>query len=168
MRRIAFAILGSAMLLILGLPVSAAKAGDVYYGDRYRHRYYDDGYRPRYRRNVWYSSSCCYRKVVRHERRVRYVRVAPRRPYYYRHGYYDRPHYQRPWRRYGYDHRPYRDQTYYDVPPRYVDYPYERYRRGYDAYNAVPATYADTCTRRRVPYADGRGGWVWAVKTVCY
>src|ERR1051325_3160853 len=40
-----------------------------YYDDGYyRSRYYDDGYsyRPRHHGHSWYSSSCCYRRVVRH------------------------------------------------------------------------------------------------------
>ena len=80
MRAVAFA--GScACLLAFGLPAAPAQAGG----------YGVDVQGPGY---VWYRSSCCYRRVVRHERRVFYVRpgafpsdevvVYPRRPRIYR------------------------------------------------------------------------------------
>jgi hypothetical protein len=53
------------VLVSLGVLASPAKAGDYYEDDYYRHHHAD---------SAWYSSDCCYRKVVRHERSVRYVR----------------------------------------------------------------------------------------------
>lgn len=137
MRRIVFAVLSACVLVSLGVLASPAKAGD----------YDEDGYRRhRHSSNVSYSSSCCYRKVVRHERSVRYVRVDEERSYE-RHGYYDRPY----------------RSSYYDTPRRYADDSYtpRRYYAGY-------ASYADSCDRRKVRVADGRGGWVWGVRADCY
>jgi hypothetical protein len=124
-------------LACLAVFSAPAKAGDYY-----------DGYR---RGDVWYTSSCCYRKVVRHVRIVRYVRVEP----YDRYGYYARPHDlgSRPY--IGYPH-----VGYYDRPWRRI------YRYGY--YRARYAGYADGCHYRRIPWADHRGGWVWAVAAYCY
>jgi hypothetical protein len=119
-------------------------AGPSYAGGYYR---YDDGYsyRPHHRNvRVWYSSSCCYRRVVRHETSVRYVPVE-------RYGYYDHP------RRYGYYERPYRY--------RYSDYPYYR---SYSASNWRDVGYTESCYLRRTRILDGRGGWVWGVRRVCY
>lgn len=168
--RTAFAILCSCVFLSLAALVPA-QAGD-HYGDGYDRGgyhggggYHRSGYdRPRYRSNVWYSSSCCYKKVVRHVRQVHYQRIYREsyydRPYRHRHGYYDRPH------RYGYSDRPYRE-SYYQRPyrPAYYDAP-RSYDRGYDAYNS--ASYTERCYRKRVPLGDGRGGWVWGHKTTCY
>jgi hypothetical protein len=62
-----------------------------YYGERTYGRYYryrdDYGYYgPRHgyygRGPVWYSSSCCYRRVVRYERSVHYAPVYSDRGYY--------------------------------------------------------------------------------------
>jgi hypothetical protein len=152
--------------VILSLAALApAQAGD-YYGDGYYRSGYHGGgyYGPRYRSNVWYSSSCCYKKVVRHVRQVHYHRI-------YREGYYDRPYrygyYDPPYRyRYGTYDRPYR-HGYYERPyrPAYYDGP-RYYDNGYDAYNS--ASYTDSCYRKRVPLGDGRGGWVWGLKTTCY
>ena len=99
MRRIVFAVLSACVLVALGVLASPAKAGDYYEGGYQRHRHAD---------NVWYSSKCCYRKVVRHERSVRYVREDYDRPYH-RNGYYDRPRY-----RSSYYDRPYYRSRYYD------------------------------------------------------
>jgi hypothetical protein len=148
MRRIVFAILCGCVLVSLGVLTSPVKAGD----------YYEDGYsRHRHSSNVWYSDNCCYRKIVRHERSVRYEREDDE-PVYERRGYYDRP---------------YRSSRYYDAPRRYVNDSYvaRRYVNdgdyGYSGY-AGYASYADTCSRRKVPLDDGRGGWVWGLKTNCY
>ncbi len=43
------------------------------------------------------------------------------------------------------------------APRRYVDYGTVGY-----------STYDDSCGQRRVPVADGRGGWVWDVRSNCY
>jgi hypothetical protein len=187
MRRIAFALLSVFLLASFGFPISPAKAGDYdysgdgysgggYYGHRYsdvgyRHRYYDDGYYRRHR-SVWYTSSCCYRKVVRHTRSVRYERLYDdhsyyRRPYYrsyyygrpyrYDSGYYHRPYYHRyDSGYYGYSGRPYYRASYSD----YVYRPYRHYNLGYDY-----ARY-DRCGR--IPLADGRGGWVWSRRAGCF
>lgn len=146
MRRIAFAVLCSCVLLSLGILSSPAKAGDYYGGGHYGHRHYG---------NVWYSSSCCYKKIVRHERSVRYVRIDEEGSYH-RHGYYDQPY----------------RSSYYGEPRRYEDYSYaprRHYYGGYHSgYSSGYASYAESCYRRKVRVADDRGGWVWGVKTNCY
>lgn len=152
------AVLCLSVLALLGVVVPA-KAGD----------YYDNGYRTSGYRNVYYSSSCCYKKVVRHETTSRYVRVDEDRSYY-RGGYYDRP---------------YRSSSYYDRPRRYVDDNYYAPRRyvGYDnggysgysdysnysGYSGNPgySAYGQSCYRQRVRVEDGRGGWVWSSTRVC-
>lgn len=170
--RTALAVLCTCVLFALGAFVGPAQAGGGY-------RSYDDGYYPRgHHGDVWYSSKCCYKKIVRHVRQVRYVRVDP----YRRHGYYG-PY--RPWRE-GYYGQPSsyygRPASYTEVyvggpPPRYGDYPPPPpprwnghnggYNGGYDAYNAAGVDVAPTCYRRRAPVLDGRGGWVWGFKQVC-
>jgi ketosteroid isomerase-like protein len=98
--RAAFAILCSCVLFALAAFVGSAQAGDYY-----------DGYsRPRSSANVWYSSDCCYKKVVRHVQQVRYVRSEPVR----HHGYYDAPRYRESY------YAPPRDH-YYQQPARYTD-----------------------------------------------
>jgi len=165
--RTALAVLCTCVLFALGAFVGPAQAGG--------YRYSDDGYYPRRQHgDVWYSSKCCYKKVIRHVRTVRYVRIDP----YRRHGYYG-PY--RPWRE-GYYGRPSsyygRPASYTEVyidgpppPPRYADYPPPRWRydrwNGYDAYNSADVNVAPTCYRRRAPVLDGRGGWVWGFKQVC-
>ncbi len=143
MRRIVFAVLSACVLVSLGLLTSPAKAGDYNEDGYYRHRHSD---------NVWYSSNCCYRKVVRHERSVRYERVDEERSYE-RHGYYDRS---------------YRQSYYSDTPRRYRDDSYAPRHYGYSGYSGYSgyASYANSCDRRRI--ADGRGGWVWGVRADCY
>ncbi len=142
MRRFAVAALVCATIS-LGFFSVSAKAGD----------YYDGGYRHGYSSNVWYSSSCCYRKVVRHERRVRYVRTDD--------GYYDRP-YRRSYYSDGYAPRRYVNSGYYGN-----DY----YNNGYNDryYNDGYSSYAQSCTWHRDRLYDGRGGWVWGERRrVCY
>lgn len=143
MRRIAFAALCSCVLVSISFVTSPAKAGD----------YNENGYyRQRHSGNVWYSSNCCYKKIIRHERSVRYVPVDEERRNE-RHGYYDRP---------------YRSSSYYDTPRRYVDDSYTTRRHdGYSRYSGSYSSYADSCYTRRVQVEDGRGGWVWGVKRVC-
>lgn len=157
--RTALAVLCTCVLFALGAFAGPAQAGG--------YRYYDDGYYPRrHHGDVWYSSKCCYKKIIRHVRSVRYVRIDP----YRRHGHYG-PY--RPWRE-GYYGQP---SGYYGRPASYtevyVDGPPRRYVGGpmydaYDAYNAAGVDVAPSCYRRRAPIPDGRGGWVWGFKQVCY
>lgn len=159
MRRVVSALLSACVLVSLAILTSPAKAGD----------YYDDGYyRPRhsYNYNTYYSTDCCYKKIVRHERSVHYRRLNDE-SYYdrpYRHSYYAPPSY-RP----SYYDRPYRSSYTYDSPRRYG---YDSYvSRGYvSSYSNYPtySSYADSCYQRSVPIADDRGGWVWGTKTRCY
>ncbi|HEY0223871.1 MAG TPA: hypothetical protein VGC38_05085 [Pseudolabrys sp.] len=161
MRHVAAAVVFACVLIASGLTAGAAKAGDYYEDGYYGHRHAD---------NVWYSSSCCYRKIVRHERSVRYVRTD--NDGYERHGYYEQPY------SYG---RSYRSSNYYDTPRRYDDYSYRsrRYddysysdspRRyvsdnyGYPAYTGY-SSYEDNC--RRIRISDGLGGWVWGERADC-
>jgi hypothetical protein len=154
MRRVAFAVLSSCVVAFIALFAGPSHAGDYYS---------DDGYYSRpYHRNVhvWYSSSCCYRRVVRHAayyERLDHYGYDDRS---YRSGYYDRPY-----RRYGYYDRPYRggyyDRSYRDGyygRSRYSDYSYDR---GYGG------SYASSCYWRRTRVLDGRGGWVWGSRRVC-
>jgi hypothetical protein len=184
--RTAFAVLCSCVLLAFGASLNPAAAGGYYsnggYNGGYNGRYYggyNGGYNGRYYgggASVWYSSDCCYRKLVRHVRVVHYVPVEP----YRRYGYYDRPY------RYGYYGGPYRN-GYYGRPYRYGynggGYRYgggyyvgrgyggysngSRYDDGYDAYNSVSSAKAKSCDKQRTRVPDGRGGWVWGVKTIC-
>jgi hypothetical protein len=164
MLRVAFALALSLFLLPIGAMNGPAKAGE-YDG-------YGDGYYPRHHhRNVWYSSSCCYRKVVRHS--AHYERIygdgyyRHRSDYsdpYYRSSYYDRP-YRSSYYSDSYYSRPYRSyysDSYYGRP-RYSSYCYRDY--GYNGY----ASYADNCHSypRKIRIDDDRGGWVWG-KRRCY
>lgn len=152
MRRLAFTFLCSCVLVSLGFLAAPAQAGD-YYGNGY----YSGGYRS----NVYYSSSCCYKKVVRHVTSTRYVRVDEGRPYY-RSSYYDRPYRYGSYERPRYYDRPYRPARYVDSV-NYDDYTYSP-RPFYDGAYAS----AEDCSRRRIRVRDGYGGWVWGVKRNCY
>lgn len=154
MRRIALAVLGFCVLGLTSLFVQGtASAGEYYRG----YAGYSGG-------NVWYSSSCCYRKVVKHVRKVRYVRVDDG----YRDGYYAPRH-----RSSYYDDGSYRSAVYSEPYRRPYDYgrPYRYYggTNGYRvSYGGYYGGYADRCTVRRVRVSDGYGGWVWARSRVCY
>jgi hypothetical protein len=117
MRRVVFALFCFCVLAAFAIPSIPAQAGGYYSGGGY----YGSGYygQPSYGDQVWYSSSCCYRKIVRHERSVRYEPVFGGNGYYGS-GYYGRPYpYYAPRHYYG---RPYR-YGYYDLGPRrYVNY----------------------------------------------
>ena len=121
MRGIAFVALCSCVLVLGGLS-GPVKAGD--YGSDH----------------VWYSSGCCYQKIVRHERDVRYLRAGAFAPYYET---YPRPdvHVAEP-------HRVVRFSE-FDYYTRYGDYG----RAG--------------CYWREAPLHDWRG-WVWGVKVFCF
>lgn len=144
MRHAAFAVLSSCVVAFTALLVGPALAGD--------YSRYDGGYdspRP-YRGNehVWYSSSCCYRRVVRHA--AHYEQID-------RYGYYDRPRHSGYYgRHYGYG--PY-ERSY-----RYSDYPYYRSRT---VSNWRDASGDESCHWRRTQVFDGRGGWVWGTRRVC-
>jgi hypothetical protein len=195
--RTAFAVLYSCVLLALGLSMNPAAAGGYYSNGYYGNGYYRNGYNGNgYYGNgyygghssVWYSSKCCYRKIVRHVRVVNYVPTEPYRRYGYYgngygNGYYDRPYrygyngyYSRPYIN-GYYGRPYRG-GYYGRPYGYRNNYYVGPRRGYvsasprdddgyDAYNSVYSAKTKTCEKQRTRIPDGRGGWVWGMKTVC-
>jgi hypothetical protein len=98
MRTIAFAGF-CACLFAFALPAAPAQAGGYGIG------VHGPGY-------VWYSSSCCYRRVVRHRRDVFYVRAG--------------------------------------------------------AYLPRTAGYSGYGECRRIPLADGRGGWVWSRRAGCF
>lgn len=133
MSRFSIALPGLVALTVFGAAITSASAGDYYGGG-----YYGGGYRSS-GENVWYSSSCCYRKVVRHERTVHYVRNDG---YYgggYRDGYYGGSAYR---------------SSYYVAPRRYD------YDTGWGGrYGSF-----SSCTSR-VRVADGFGGWVWATSS---
>lgn len=143
MRRVESVALSTCVLVSLAILTSPAKAGD-YYGDGYS--------RPRHS-NAWYSSDCCYKKIVRHERSVHYRRVDEDR-------YHDRSSYQ---------DRSYRRSYTYESPRRYVNDGYSRYGYSRPGYSSSGySSYADSCHRHRVQIDDGRGGWVWGAKINCY
>lgn len=167
MRRMALSVLGLCVFGFFSLLMPNSASAGEYYGG---HAGYSGG-------NVWYSSSCCYRKVVKHVRKVRYVRVDDG----YRHGYYAPPRYQS-----YYDGGPYRS-TVYSEPyrgPYYTGRPYRYfggeyaggvsgYRVGYGVsyggyVGGYAPAYADRCTVRRARVYDGYGGWVWTRSRVCY
>lgn len=114
MRRVAFAVLCSFLFASVVIFASPATAGGYYGGGYYGDGYYGGGYYGGgyhgggyygHYPHVWYSSRCCYRKIIRHERIVHFERLY--RPYY--HGYYGEPH------------------VGYYAPHRYVDYGYGPY-----------------------------------------
>lgn len=164
--RMSFAVFCSCILLAFVALSAPAQAGE-YSGGGYRHGgYYDGGYRGhgdhygvRRGRSVWYSSNCCYQRVVRHTAYYEPVRrhySHQYRPYRYsydvqpyRRSYYDRPYYRSNYE-YGYGgYRGYRS----------VGYTSGHYVGGYDAYNS--------CAVARVRIPDGRGGWVWGTAAGC-
>lgn len=171
MRQIAVAILGICVIASLALFSGTAKAGDYYnggysgysgyYNGGYRYSGYRSGYSGYRSGTVSYSSSCCYRKVVRHVRSVRYVRTDDG----YRNGYYGQP---------------YRNTGYYGRPYRYSNGGYYNggygggyynngYNGGYGVYRAgYNGGYASNCTTRRVRIGDGYGGWYWTTTRSCY
>jgi hypothetical protein len=178
MRRLASAFLSACLLLGLAVFARPAQAGDYYYGDGYSHHYYhpyyDGGYyHPRRHARVWYTSSCCYRKVVRHVRTVHYERVDEGYPYYrhddYRYGYYGHPYhhayYEHPYRHVYYGH-PYYRHRYYDYRRYDNDYRYRPYRSYYDAYDS--AGYSRYAECRLKPLPDGHGGFLPSRKAGCY
>jgi hypothetical protein len=121
--RIAFALICSFVFTSLFSFASPAKAGE--YGGRY----------------VWTSGSCCYQKVVRHQRAVRYLPADACRPY-----------------------------GVYCTRPRVDAYRPERVVRfsEFDFYTTV-ADYAEArCHWQEMPLRAGRSLWVWGVKTDCY
>lgn len=140
MPRIAYVILCSC--LVVGAGLVAIPAGAHEDNDSYS----EVVNRP-HRQPVWYSSVCCYMKIVRHvgdRRQVRYVRVRGPR---YRPDDRDRP-------RKPVNHRPRRatKATKYEV---YV------VRRDRDRRRV-------RCHRRRVRVLGANGGTVWALTARCY
>jgi hypothetical protein len=91
--------------------------------------------------SVWYSSSCCYQKLVRHQRDVIYYRAGALQPYYAAYPY--------PYVGYVEPHRVVRFSE-FDYYSRFGDYGHAG------------------CYWKKVPIRDWRGGWVWGVKTTCY
>ena len=149
--------------------IDPVKAGD-YYDEGYQSSRYDSatgGYSNGgfSGRTVRYSRDCCFEKVVRHEKSVRYVRT---------YGGVDRSSsYDRPYYRYGnsggndggyssgYNGGDYRRPYYrssYDAPRSYAP----SYTSGYGDIG-----YGSNCGGRRVRVFDGRGGWVWSVQSGC-
>jgi hypothetical protein len=123
--RIAFVLICSFVFTSLCSLVSPANAGD--YGGRY----------------VRYSGGCCYQKVVRQPRGIRYLPAETYRPYGV---YYERPAV--------YVHRPVRQRL-----VRFSEF---------DFYTTV-ADYTEAhCYWQEVPLRAGRSFWVWGVKTDCY
>lgn len=153
MRNIRIAVMAACVPIVIGVLAGPANAGD----------YYDSGYRRDWRSpGVSYSTDCCYRKIVRHWRSVRYERVyEPPRRHYYPRRYGEEYWPDRPYRYSGDDYAPRRSvsETYYE-PRRSVGESYYRPRR-YADYRS----YGDDCQLRRL--WDGQGGWVWAIRRGC-
>lgn len=162
MPRIAYVILCSCLLVITGFIASAANAGGR--DDGYRDvGYRDGGYYvdvaapPRRPHRVWYSSTCCYRKIVRHVghvRQVRYVRVASAPPPIVeppvKHHYYGPVPRPRPHEQIGHTDVG-RHAAKYEVIV--VKRDAERDRR--------------PCRHKRVRVLSGDGGSVWALSAAC-
>jgi hypothetical protein len=137
MRRVVLGVLCCCVLASLAIVGSSAKAGD----DRADHPH---------KVRVWYTSSCCYRKVVRDVTIVRYVRVKPRYRRY--RASYHRPYrYDRPWRHY---------RVRYSDGYRY----WPRWRRAGVRY----ANYVPPPDCRLVRVADLDGTWIWARRAGCF
>ena len=142
------AVFFSVATMLLLLPFSNHASAGEYYRDGYSHSRYDyDGHASG--ANVWYSSSCCYKRVTRHE--GRYVRINP----HWRHEYYEDHS-----RGYGHGYR-YRPHVSYRS-----EHDYDSHYRGYRSYDT--ASEVDRCVVRRVRVLDGRGGWVWGSASSCY
>lgn len=138
MRAIACAALCSC-LFTLALPAAPAQAGGYGYGVHGWH----GGYGGYGARHVWYSSSCCYRKVVRHQRDVVYFRAGTDIPDYV---------------------------VVYPQPPVYAQYaaPYRRVRSSEFDYYSRWGDYGRVgCYWNETPIHDWVG-WVWGVRTRCY
>lgn len=152
MPRIAYVILCSCLIAFAGLVAGPADAGGR------RDGYYVDVTVPPPRpHRIWYSTSCCYRKIVRHVggvRQVRYVKIRPPREEHV----WARP--ARVKKARVKRHRRYRVdgdvrlRVSYDRPRRHVDDDY--------------ADRADRCHRRRVRVLGADGGSVWALTARCY
>ncbi len=95
---------------------------------------------------VWYTSSCCYLKIVRDGATVRYVRV--KRSYRTTQVCYD-------WR-----YRAYYPWPYYG-PPHSTYYPYR------SGVSSRYANYLPPPDCRLVRLTDGAGGWIWARRAGC-
>jgi hypothetical protein len=131
MRRVTLCVLSFCILASIAIFSGPAKAGDDY------------AYRSQRSARVWYTSSCCYRQIVRDVAVVRYVPI--RRDYY--------------WPRTSY-YRHYRPRRYYVV----------RYRARYDGRRAVSYRFANfvspsDCRLVRVANIDGT--WAWARRAGC-
>ena len=131
MRSALFAALCSC-LSAFGLSAAPAQAGS--YGGH-------GGYGANY---VWYSASCCYQKVVRHQRDVFYVRAGQYIPDYV---------------------------IEYPRPPVYAQFvePHRRVRfTEFDYYSRYGDYGRVGCYWHETPLRDWRGGWVWGRRTICY
>lgn len=140
MRAIACAALCSC-LFALGLPATPVQAGGYGYG--YGSHGWHGGYGGYRARHVWYSSSCCYRKVVRHQRDVVYFRAGTNIPDYV---------------------------VVYPRPPVYAQYvaPYRRVRLSeFDYYSRYGDYGRAGCFWNEAPIRIWPG-WVWGVRTTCY
>ena len=170
MLRIAYVILCSCPIVFAGLVATVTAANAGYRDDGYRDNGYrdngnrDDGYyvdvaHPPHRASrVWYSSRCCYMKIVRHvgdRRQVRYVKVDPSRMKkawleQKRERVRERNGYDRPRKRVGRYGRSWRDEEYKVIVV----------RRDGDGDG-------ERCRHRRVRVLKPGGGWTWAVKARC-
>ncbi len=151
MTRIAYVILCSCLFAVVGLLAQPASAGGRGYGNS------DDGYyvhipRPPERpARAWYSSECCYMKIVRHVGRVRQERFVKIKPSRMKKAWLEQKreraaHRRRIGRR--------------DHPDRRAEYKVIVVRRnGTDDH--------ERCRHRRVRVLKPGGGWTWAVKARC-
>jgi len=141
MRKMCVALLAAAVSISSAVLIGPVQAGD-YYGNAYR--------RERDYSGVRYSTDCCYRKVTRVVRSVRYQRVDDERSRY------------RPYDRYRGEGR--HRQSWYSGEA----YPSRRYvSNEYSGRNGYRGDRIDggDCVSYRVD--DGRGGWVWG-RSRCY
>lgn len=138
MRSVVLCVLSWCVFTSLAFLSGPAKAGDDYANH------------PRRNVRVWYTSSCCYRKIVRDVTTVRYVRVKPRHRAY-------RASYYRPYR-YGRSWRHYRARYHYG----YRYWPRWRY------VGVLYANYVPPPDCRLVRIAGIDDTWVWARRAGCF
>lgn len=155
MPRTAYLILCSCLIVFAGVVAGPADAGNR--DDDYRDdgRYVDVAYPPQRPNRVWYSSSCCYMKIVRHvghKREVRYVKVRSSR--------IKEAMLERQRERAGRRERVRERVRHSDRPRRVARYKVIVVRRdGEDD--------GERCRHRRVRVLKAGGGWTWALTARC-
>jgi hypothetical protein len=145
------------LIAFAGIVAGPVNAGSRGYGYRGAEYYVDVDYPPRRPSRAWYSSSCCYMKIVRHvghKRQVRYVKVKPWRMKQVL--LEQKRERERAARRKRLRKRAIRR----DRAGRYAKYEVIVVRRNGDGVRK-------RCRHRRVRVLKPGGGWTWAVRARC-